>query len=145
MSRIRRAENEMDVAFFATLTNHQTHVGVDQPIMFDNVVTNIGNGYHNHLGSFIAPVSGTYVFSVSLLTWAKHAHYTFSKNGTGVSKLYLDATKSGYESTSQTIVITLNQNDDVTIRNGESDGQTHGGYSNFAGFLLYQHYPAIVG
>ena len=50
MSRIRRAENEMDVAFFATLTNHQTHVGVDQSIMFDNVVTNIGNGYHNHLG-----------------------------------------------------------------------------------------------
>ena len=147
MGRIRRSENEMDVAFFATLASHQTHVGVQQAILFDHVITNIGNTYHNHLGSFIAPVSGTYVFSVSLLTWDKAATYTISKNGSAVSQIFCDARKSVYESTSQTVILTLSQNDDISVRNQDAEGQTHGQhYSTFAGFLLKQEFsPAIVG
>lgn len=100
MGRFRRSENEMNVAFFATLSSHQTHVGVHQAILFDHVITNIGNTYHNHLGLFIAPVLGTYVFFVSLLTWDLAATYTISKNGSAVSFIFCDARKSGFESTS---------------------------------------------
>ena len=145
MGRIRRAENEVDVAFFATLTNHQTHVGVHQTILFDHVVTNIGNAYNNHLGSFIAPVSGTYVFSISILTWAKDSAYYISKNGNAVSYIYCDAIQSGYDSSSQTVILSLNQHDDITIRNRDADDQTHGShFSTFAGFLLTQGNSDVI-
>jgi hypothetical protein len=35
-------------------------------IDFDDVLTNIGNGYHAHGGLFITPVAGMYVFTVTI-------------------------------------------------------------------------------
>ncbi|XP_053380337.1 heavy metal-binding protein HIP-like [Mercenaria mercenaria] len=87
--RIRRAENENPVAFFATLSQHLNHAGAHQSITFDNVVTNIGNAYNSHFGSFTAPVSGTYVFSVTLFSmYHSNYHAQFVKNGQGITWLY---------------------------------------------------------
>ncbi|XP_060593556.1 uncharacterized protein LOC132748024 [Ruditapes philippinarum] len=65
-ARIRLVENEQNVAFFATLSNHLEHAGVAQTFVFERVVTNVGNGYNNLNGNFVALVSGTYVFSATL-------------------------------------------------------------------------------
>ena len=50
------------VAFSATLTNSIPHVNQDQTIVFDDVLSNVGNGYHASHGIFTAPLPGIYVF-----------------------------------------------------------------------------------
>lgn len=40
-------------------TNVPAYSAVHYIIAFDKVVTNVGNGYHSHLGTFIAPRSGS--------------------------------------------------------------------------------------
>ena len=57
-------------AFFARSTNRTTpYLDPNQDIVFDYVVTNIGSGYHGNHGLFVAPVSGVYVFSTTLVSF----------------------------------------------------------------------------
>ena len=146
---LQRRENEQNVAFFATLGNHLQHLGANQNIAFDKVITNIGNGYSSHAGDFRAPVAGTYVFSVTLMAYGSTtAHYRFVKNSTNVANLYVRGAESPYASSSMTTVLELQQGEDVAIRNADTDKMLHGSYySAFSGFLLNQDFsnPAIVG
>jgi len=149
--RIRQAMIETPVAFFATLTSHISHAGQNQTIAFDRVVTNVGNAYNPHVGVFNAPVTGIYVFSVSLLSYPGHTTgYRLYKNDDFLSNIYLQTPGAGqYESTSQTAVLQLNKGDDVTLRNMKSDEMLHGNnYSTFAGFLVWEDFnvqPIAVG
>lgn len=94
-NRIRRAEGEFPVAFTATISDHYIeHAGDHQVIVFDNVVTNVGNAYNSHVGIFVAPVNGIYVFSVTLFSPASVSfHANIVKNGQILTWLYL----SGFE------------------------------------------------
>ncbi|XP_045198731.2 complement C1q-like protein 2 [Mercenaria mercenaria] len=145
-SRIRRADNEETIAFFATLTNHLEHAGVQQTFVFDRIVTNLGHGYNNHSGNFIAPVSGTYVFSATLISlYHQSSHSQFTKNGQAVSYMYVSGAEAGYDTTSQTIVVQLHKGDDVCIHNIDADKSYHGAhYSTFSGFLLQQDFTEQV-
>ena len=140
---------ETPVAFLATLTSHVLHAGQNQIIAFDRVDTNVGNAYNPHLGAFTAPVSGIYVFSVSLLSYPGHTtQYQLKKNNEFISSIYLQTGTGENESTSQTVVLQLTKGDDVTLRNMDGDDSLHGvNYSTFAGFLLWQDFnqPAVVG
>ena len=103
----RNVENT--VAFFATINVHSlNHLGLNQNIVFEDVVTNIGNAYNNHHGVFIAPVSGLYVFTTSLTSehnmeyWAKVV-----VNGTVIVRLNERGTDGRLGSGAQTIIIAL--------------------------------------
>ncbi|WAR25955.1 C1QT3-like protein [Mya arenaria] len=147
--RIRREYIGAPVAFLAILTNHITHAGAHQPIAFDRVVTNVGGAYNAHLGSFVAPISGIYVFSTTLLSYPGHTTgFGFVKNNDLVSRLYLKTSAGQYETVAQTIVLQLAKGDDITVRNESPDETIHGSdYSTFAGFLIWEteNIPAVVG
>jgi hypothetical protein len=149
VNRIRRAENETPVAFFARMDKHLEHAGIHQNIIFETAVTNVGNGYHSHVGTFIAPVSGTYVFSATLLSFYHvSGHVQFVKNGQAVTNMYVSGSEAGYDTTSQTIVLQLQKGDDVTVQNLDSDKSFLGiGYGTFTGFLLFEDFssPSVVG
>lgn len=49
---------EKHVAFYAYMTSSMVNPGSHQILKFDHVKTNIGHGYHNNTGVFIAPTSG---------------------------------------------------------------------------------------
>ncbi|XP_052224717.1 cholecystokinin receptor-like [Dreissena polymorpha] len=51
------------IAFKAILTR-AVRPGPNQRIIFDDVKLNLGNALNQHLGGFIAPLNGTYLFSV---------------------------------------------------------------------------------
>ena len=51
-----------DAAFFATKTTAQSGVHVGGKLIFDNVVSNIGEAYNISSGVFICPISGVYLF-----------------------------------------------------------------------------------
>ncbi|XP_060590408.1 C1q-related factor-like [Ruditapes philippinarum] len=120
---------------------HLEHAGIHQTVVFDVVVTNLGNGYNKHFGVFVAPVTGTYVFSTTLVSYNfASTHAQFLVNGTAISNMYVSSGNSGTgdDTTSQTIVLQLQQGDDVAIQNLDSDkGFLGASYSTFSGFLLY--------
>ncbi|XP_045200120.2 uncharacterized protein LOC123554206 [Mercenaria mercenaria] len=130
--RVRRANVESPTAFSASITSDQEHLGQGQDITFDHVITNVGGAYNNHHGSFIAPVSGTYVFYFSL--HSPGARADLMVNGTAIANLYI-----GNDQASQQVIVTLKAGDDVSVQNIQSDKLYWGsGYSTFSGFLLYE-------
>ncbi|XP_045182359.2 uncharacterized protein LOC123541060 isoform X2 [Mercenaria mercenaria] len=146
VQRIRKRQNEINVAFFAYLTNHIENPGVHQIVAFDHVTTNIGNAYNAHAGDFRAPVAGTYVFATTLMAGDKSLTYHFKimHNAQTVSNIYITNGGTG----SQEVVLQLNQGDDVSIHNIDGGKKLYGhGYSTFSGFLLQQDYsnPVAIG
>lgn len=142
LERQRRSVHGSVVAFFATRVTTMEHVGIDQPVVFENDVTNIGNSYSNHTGLFVAPVGGVYVFSTSLFTPHKHSfHASFVRNGQVVTTMYAAGAESSYDTTSHTIVLRLQKGDDVCVQNKDNDRTMSGGaYSIFSGYLLQEVY-----
>ncbi|XP_062589889.1 complement C1q subcomponent subunit A-like [Saccostrea cucullata] len=54
---------EYPIAFYAYLTTPEVNPGAHHIVVYDHVMTNNGQGYNKHTGSFTAPTTGTYVFS----------------------------------------------------------------------------------
>ena len=133
------------MAFFATISNNIEHLGANQDIVFDHAITNVGNAYNGHHGTFIAPSAGIYMFSTTLVHPWQHAKSWghFMVNGNIVAKLVVSDFPS-----SQTIIVSLKQGDDVSVQNTASDRDFNGDrYSSFCGFLLYEDFPmpSVVG
>lgn len=148
-NRIRQAELERPVAFLAALTAHMEHAGANQNIAFDRVITNLGNAYNSHAGAFLAPVSGVYLFSTTLLSFGgTNAHFRVQHNGNAVTLIYQQGSTGPYETASMTVVLQLAKGDDVSITNVDSDITIHGSsYTSFTGVLLQEIYDeqTIVG
>ncbi|KAL4238845.1 hypothetical protein ACF0H5_003552 [Mactra antiquata] len=140
---------ETEVAFYATHHVSQVHhLGNNQVLPFQLIVTNIGNAFNNNTGSFVAPVDGTYVFHATILAIdaATNAHFRahFDINGSTYSVFFV----TSYDQSSQMLVIELKASDTVTIRNDYTDFGVFGKHhTTFSGFLLYEHSPttAVVG
>ena len=69
---------------------------VNSIVIFNHVLTNVGNAYHPDNGTFIAPVSGTYSFTMNLAVpraVGDHRMYVFmEKNGADIGYLFSDNT-----------------------------------------------------
>lgn len=146
MNRTGRAENEVPVAFFASLTQHLDSLGESQSIPFDRVLTNIGNGYHSTSGIFIAPVTGIYVFSLTMLSFGDaQASYRLLMNGSVVVPIYHQPAAGGYDTAGVTVVLQLARGDDICVANNIVNNHVHGNnLSSFAGFLLQEIYDGSI-
>ncbi|KAL4237479.1 positive regulation of adiponectin secretion [Mactra antiquata] len=140
-NRIRRRQSiEGNVSFTAILTKQLTNLGLNQNIIFDHVETNNGNAYNSHHGVFVAPVSGTYVFHVTAFTLAnKEAWVKIVVNGINKADAFAHGDANHEDTGSQTLVINLNQGDDVAVQNGRANDDVFGNgnmWTTFSGFLL---------
>ncbi|KAL4225810.1 hypothetical protein ACF0H5_013800 [Mactra antiquata] len=135
LQRIKNQANpDTNVAFFSTMNHAVTNTGSNQQIPFQNVITNIGNGYNKYSGDFRVPVSGVYVFSATITPHSGHStHYYFVVNGQAESYFY-----SYYgSSATQQAVLNLNAGDTIAVHASDSGYRIDGsGYSSFSGFLL---------
>ena len=97
------------VAFFATVKLMSlNHLGSHQNIVFEDVVTNIGNAYNNHHGVFIAPVSGLYLITTSVRSGSNMEYWAeVVVNGTVIVRLNERGTDNRHGSGAQTIIIAL--------------------------------------
>ncbi|XP_052074093.1 uncharacterized protein LOC127711976 [Mytilus californianus] len=84
------------VAFYAQLSISEQNIGKHHPIVFDNVILNVGNGYNKHSGTFTAPSSGIYVFTFLLFP---------SRSGNFKASMIanISPTKSSWEHTLNTL------------------------------------------
>ncbi|KAK7507755.1 hypothetical protein BaRGS_00000720, partial [Batillaria attramentaria] len=55
------------VAFYVRISADTTTLAAKGNLIYDVIVTNIGDGYDSSTGQFTAPVSGTYVFLVNCM------------------------------------------------------------------------------
>ena len=138
------------MAFFATRSQPQTHLGNLQNVLFDHVETNIGNGYDPNSGLFRAPEAGTYVFAATVVAYETlSSDYGFFKNTRRVTTLWVNGASSWYDTSSQTVIFTLNKGDDISIKHIGSDKAIAGRhYCIFSGFLLFRNEtadPSFVG
>ncbi|XP_069109615.1 heavy metal-binding protein HIP-like [Argopecten irradians] len=65
--RAHQKRDEVESIGFSATLSSDVALGDNQIIVFDNVVTNNGNGYDFRLGQFTAPVTGLYAFSVTAM------------------------------------------------------------------------------
>lgn len=145
-SRSRRAV-KANIAFTAGLSHSILHAPAYQNIIFDDVETNIGNGYNSRIGIFTAPVSGTYVFYTSILVYNNREIFCrIVVNGVNKANAYARGTDNRLDQGSQLIVVQLHQGDQVAVQNKMDDDAIFGNadiWTTFSGFLL--HSDVLVG
>ena len=133
---------EGPIAFTTTLTKTTNNIGINQNIVFDHVLLNLGNGYHNLHGIFIVPQNGLYVFSANIMfdnVGHDNADVAIAHNGQDIAKLYTHGNGGSWAHSSQSVVLQANQGDEVWVRNIDYINTSVYGkkYSSFSGYLLY--------
>ena len=127
------------VAFTVQLSAH-TDFDKHHVIKFDHVISNHGNGYSPNTGVFRAPLPGTYVFSLTLMSRSKgkYVHANMMKNGTILGRVFAGDQASGWPDTGAvTVVVDLEKDDDVFVQEYYGNAAFHGDkFCTFTGFLL---------
>lgn len=130
------------VAFFAYSTSTIPASIIHHILIFDNAVTNVGNAYHPHSGTFIAPRSGLYVFTWTIRLWGPRHHTTeLLVDNNVVNSIYLDPVDTIDAGVTGTVVVHVKQGDDIFVRTGArlNNGDINSdidGRSSFAGWIL---------
>ena len=117
-----------------------SNLGAGQTIVFDKVITNVGNAYDNMTGIFTAPVRAVYVFEMTLMTdFGKHQYLELVQNGQHIIWNYGQAANQ-LDSSSRTVTVELAKGAKVWIRTknnaSHGSGVVHGHtFSTFSGWL----------
>lgn len=129
------------VAFFAYFSS-DILASIDNYILaFNTVVTNVGNAYHPHSGTFIAPRSGLYVFTWTIRAYGSRYHSTqLLVDNNVINTIYINPNSVIDGSVTGTVVVHVDQGDDVFIRtfppnSGEIISGSNG-RSSFCGWSL---------
>ncbi|KAM3858861.1 caprin-2 [Diretmus argenteus] len=129
------------VAFTASRTANFAPGNLDQPIVFDQLHSNLGEMYDTHMGRFTCPVNGTYVFIFHILKLAVNVplYINLMRNDEVMVSAYANDGAPDHETASNHAILPLYQGDQVWLRlhRGAIYGSTWK-YSTFSGFLLYQ-------
>ncbi|XP_073336382.1 caprin-2 isoform X4 [Pagrus major] len=129
------------VAFTASRTANFAPGNLDQPIVFDQLHSNLGETYDTHIGRFTCPVNGTYVFIFHILKLAINVplYINLMRNEEVMVSAYANDGAPDHETASNHAILPLFQGDQVWLRlhRGAIYGSTWK-YSTFSGFLLYQ-------
>lgn len=111
----------------------------DEVLLFDEVLINEGDGFKPYTGEFIAPVSGKYLFSVTIRAqYHKQVSAELVCNGKILGRV-----TSGYgcidkATASVTIAVELRRSDVVLVKQTAArSGDYHGnGYTTFTGLTF---------
>ncbi|XP_063301412.1 caprin-2 isoform X1 [Pelobates fuscus] len=132
---------QMRVAFSAARTSNFAPGTLDQPIVFDLLLNNLGDTFDFQLGRFQCPVNGTYVFIFHMLKLAVNVplYVNLMKNEEVLVSAYANDGAPDHETASNHAVMQLFQGDQIWLRLHR--GAIYGSswkYSTFSGYLLYQ-------
>ncbi|XP_045204780.2 uncharacterized protein LOC123557399 [Mercenaria mercenaria] len=132
------------VSFSAYLSHLQDHLGVNQVVKFDRVITNDGNGYNTHTGVFTVPVTGTYMFIFYVSSSSSNVQFDLvvddSVKTSGVARpSTLEQSKDVQGGGA--VILSLNQGVSVWIENINTNVAVYSSddhrWVTFSGFLVY--------
>lgn len=133
------------VAFYAYFSSSSIPATSPHYILaFDKVITNVGNAYHPHMGTFIAPRSGLYVFTWTIRLWGHRYHNTellVDTCNNVVHITFFNPANVVDGSVTGIVVVHVDEGDDVLVRTGSQlnvgdIGNDYNGRSSFAGWIL---------
>ncbi|CAK6975536.1 collagen alpha-1(X) chain-like [Scomber scombrus] len=140
MSTVDRGQPR--VAFSAALPLHGT-IGPTSalyPLVYQHIVSNIGNAYSTITGYFTAPVPGVYYFSFTSFWWGGRGSSFGSlyRNGHQVVSWYGNSDTHA-TSGSNSAILQLQAGDKINVRLSSDRVISDNGnkYSTFSGFLLF--------
>ncbi|XP_062601236.1 complement C1q-like protein 3 [Saccostrea cucullata] len=147
LHRIVPAPTESVVAFYAYMSANEINPGAHHTLIYDHEVTNIGNGYSKHSGTFTAPVGGVYVFTWNTFTVANSGQYMsieITQNSQPVGATFVQG-GGDYAGVTGTVVLSVQKNDVIYTRT-HSTYAPHGSIrsdnlmrSTFSGWCLSCH------
>mgnify|MGYP003686389827 CR=1 FL=1 len=107
-----------------------------QTVIFDEVLTNEGNGYDDKTGEFTCPVAGNYMFVVDTHSYSSTWLHVYL-NKKAVASLHAPHSVQ-YIQMSRTVILKLKEGDHVKVVNHlTAKGVVYNeGYSGFAGTKL---------
>ena len=125
----------------------ESNIGINQNIVFANMVTNLGGSYNQLHGVFTAPRAGVYLFSSSILSdTAAHStnvHAAITLNGRIVAKMIaISEANKHRDQGAQTVILDLKQGDQVWVKNVDNNDVSIcglNGFSTFSGYMLYPY------
>ncbi|KAL3882721.1 hypothetical protein ACJMK2_029033 [Sinanodonta woodiana] len=121
-------------AFCATFAELNVQIRANEIIRFNTVLHNVGNGYSKETGFFTCPLSGTYFFSVSLMTSLEYTTYVhLVVNGQVKGNSYAHLWDQG----SISCIVRCEAGQNVWISVYEGTLLYGNYYTSFSGFLLY--------
>ncbi|XP_038058417.1 collagen alpha-1(X) chain-like [Patiria miniata] len=129
------------VAFSAYRTARVTGDAGDV-IIFDNIETNLGDGYDSGTGVFTCSITGAYFFTTSVhrIYSSTHPHLILRKNDEKIFAIY-DSDSNSYQQSSNSAILSLTSGDRVWLEFGSSGrgiySESGNKYSYFSGFLIY--------
>lgn len=133
-----RCDASKRIGFTATVSSHSSTWN-SGTLVFDVVITNVGNGYNPSTGVFTVPMAGEYVFFVNVQSYSNKIIYADVVLN-GVTKVRTMAYSSGSEYNDagpNLAVLTLLKGDSVWIKHYSGIGYySSGPISTFSGFLL---------
>ncbi|XP_069139259.1 uncharacterized protein [Argopecten irradians] len=133
------------VAFHANIGHSITSPSSSQEVVFGNIVTNTGNSYSSHTGTFTCQQTGIYVFSWNVVTSQNHfVDSHLMKNGVAVAST---VSGNGYywDSSSGLAVVHVDIGDEVWVSIGNhKSGETIHSMSMFSGFKLSEWHCSRV-
>ncbi|XP_048238284.1 complement C1q tumor necrosis factor-related protein 4-like [Haliotis rufescens] len=125
-----------EVAFSAGLSHHQSLTG-GQTVVYNRIITNVGNAYNPATGVFTCPISGAYVFQYHAMSRQDSTLYLeLYLNDKYISSAY-GHTITDYASGSNSGILELNKGDAVSVKAAagyQTDlyGQVYEVYSTFS-------------
>lgn len=128
---------KQEVAFTAAVTSLSTTWN-SGTLMFNVVLTNVGNGYNPSTGVFTSPGEGTYVFYVSALEYLQqYLGLEIVLNNVPKVRL-IGESAAAYQTGTNMVVLNLQKGDSVWVRHHRGKGYySHSiPVTTFSGFLL---------
>ena len=129
--------NNMSIGFHARLTDYND-IPSGTPILYDNVMVNVGNRYSPETGIFTADISGLYFFTQYWLSdYDHHQWLNMYKNGVEQCKSHGDGdSDDDNNAPSCSAAMMLHPGDEVYVSSSEGDPVVYSNGAGFAGILI---------
>uniref|UniRef100_UPI00398F855D complement C1q tumor necrosis factor-related protein 3-like n=1 Tax=Pristiophorus japonicus TaxID=55135 RepID=UPI00398F855D len=137
VERLPSGPVKADVVFNVMCSNSNHVIEPVNPIIYDEVRVNQGQGYSTETGKFTCPMSGLYFFSYSSLPGrGVHTNVMLMKNDQEVSCIHSALPVDSSQLSERNVILNLQKKDQVWVQLHNGDLRSNAGSLSFQGFRL---------
>ena len=124
------------VAFSVQLEGGNYSPAVGEKIPYNNIVTNIGNGYITQRQEFVCPVAGVYAFHATVMSYGVQCKLDLYKNEESIGRMWSATNPTGQGGIM--VALELQEVETVSVRSSIAGCTLNGNemYNTFTGFKI---------